>query len=212
MMGSLWTAWAAAHPTLSMLLEHGSGALALALNVYGYLNPDDRRLRLVATTGAGLMSTHNALIGAYTAASLHLLFLCRNLLSMRLVNTRSTFKLGLCGGFMVATLGLAWLTWQGPISLALALGSCAVTYAFFYLAGAPLRWVIGCNILIWMANAVVFGSVWQFASGALGAWAAFTGGWRLYRAAAQAEAQTPPAMTAPGMAGPDVCLPPSTPR
>ena len=184
MMASVWTAWSASHPTLSMLLEHGSGALALALNVYGYLHPDDRRLRMLGTVGAALMSTHNLLIGAWTAAALHVLFMVRNLISAHLVGRAQRSKAVWCTGFMLATLTLAVVTWQGPISMALALGSCCVTYAFFYLSGARLRAVIGCNILVWMVNAVVFGSVWQFASGALGAWGAFTGSWRLHRAAA----------------------------
>lgn len=160
-------------------LEHATGAGTLALQVYAVLNPNDTRLRQTSACGNGLAAGHNAIIGSSTAAALNLLFLVRNLLSIRFVELSGRTKALVCAFFVACALFLAVWTWNGPISLLLAAGSCAATYAYLYLSGSWLRLVIGVNMLAWTINAVAFNSPWQLVSGLLGSSAAFWGAWRL---------------------------------
>lgn len=162
-------------------LEHATGAGALTLQVYSMLNPNDTGLRQSAACGNGLAAGHNALIGSSTAAALNLLFLVRNLLSIRLVELSGRTKALVCAFFVAGTLSLSAWAWNGPISLLLAAGSSAATYAYLYLSGSGLRLVLGANMLVWTVNAVVFNSPWQMVGGLLGSSAAFWGAWQLRR-------------------------------
>ncbi|MBW8461871.1 MAG: hypothetical protein K0M68_03965 [Acidovorax sp.] len=55
------------------------------------------------------------------------------------------------------------------------------------MVGIRLRLVIGMNCLLWLSNAVIYESPWQFATGCLAAGAAFIGAWRIVRNDQQAQ-------------------------
>ena len=126
-------------------------------------------------------------MGEYFSSLLSSIIFLRNYMAIRPDKLSARMKIWLCAAFICATWLAAVATWSGPLSIALALGSSCVTYAFFFLGGIRLRLVIGMNCLIWLSNAIVYESPWQFATGCLAAGAAFTGAWRIHRHAQQAQ-------------------------
>lgn len=167
--------------TAHLVAEHLTGALALGLNVYALASSKDGRLRELSTLASVTMLAHNLFIGAMTAAALHTLFILRTRTSTWLLEAGAVRKRWACAGFVSATLAFGAATYTGGVSALLMAGSCCVTTAFFFSRGAVLRAVIGLNSLVWLVNAVVYDSAWQFASGVLGAGSAALGVWRTSR-------------------------------
>ena len=102
-------------------------------------------------------------MGEYFSSLLCSIIFLRNYMAIRPDKLSARMKIWLCAAFICATWLAAVATWSGPLSIALALGSSCVTYAFFFLGGIRLRLVIGMNCLIWLSNAIVYESPWQFA-------------------------------------------------
>jgi hypothetical protein len=172
---------------LIYIAAHATGIIALILNVAGLVVKNDSALRKNAFLASLFTIAHNALIGSATATALCSIIFLRNYMAIRPDKLSARNKAMLCGAFMAATWIAAAVTWSGAISAVLALGSSCVTYAFFFLVGFRLRLVIGMNCLLWLSNAVIFESPWQFATGCLAAGAAFIGAWRIGRKDQQAQ-------------------------
>jgi hypothetical protein len=172
---------------LIYVAAHATGIIALVLNVAGLIVKNDSALRKNAFLASLFTIAHNALIGSATATALCSIIFLRNYMAIRPDKLSARKKTMLCGSFMSATWIAAAVTWSGPISAVLAVGSSCVTYAFFFLSGFRLRLVIGVNCLLWLSNAVIYESPWQFATGCLAAGAAFIGAWRIVRKDQQAQ-------------------------
>lgn len=166
---------------------HATGIIALILNVAGLIVKNDSALRKNAFFASLFTIAHNALIGSATATALCSIIFLRNYMAIRPDKLSARKRALLCGAFMSATWIAAVVTWSGPISAILALGSSCVTYAFFFFVGFRLRLVIGMNSLLWLSNAIIYESPWQFATGCLAAGAAFIGAWRIGRNNQQAQ-------------------------
>lgn len=166
---------------LVYIAAHATGIIALVLNVAGLIVKNDSALRKNAFFASLFTIAHNGLIGSATATALCSIIFLRNYMAIRPDKLSARKKAMVCGAFMAATWLAAAVTWSGPISAVLAVGSSCVTYAFFFLAGFRLRLVIGMNCLLWLSNAVIYESPWQFATGCLAAGAAFIGAWRIVR-------------------------------
>jgi len=172
---------------LLYIAAHATGIIALILTVAGLVVKNDSVLRKNAFLASLFTIAHNALIGSATATALCSIIFLRNFMAIRPDKLSARKKAMLCGAFMAATWIAAVVTWSGPISAVLAFGSSCVTYAFFFLVGIRLRLVIGMNCLLWLSNAVIYESPWQFATGCLAAGAAFIGAWRIVRNDQQAQ-------------------------
>lgn len=166
---------------------HATGIIALILNVAGLIVKNDSTLRKNSFLASMFTIAHNAFIGSATATVLCAIIFLRNYMAIRPDKLSVRKKSLLCGAFIAATWIAAAATWSGAISAVLAFGSSCVTYAFFFLTGYRLRLVIGLNCLLWLSNAVIYESPWQFATGCLGAGAAFIGAWRIVRRDQQAQ-------------------------
>ncbi|MBV7541984.1 YgjV family protein [Acidovorax sp. sic0104] len=164
---------------------HATGIIALILNVVGLIVKNDTALRRNAFWASLFTIAHNAAIGSATATALCSIIFLRNYMAIRPNSLTARKKVLLCVAFVAATWAAAAVTWSGPISALLALGSSCVTYAFFYLGGVRLRLVIGMNCLAWLSNAIIYESPWQFATGCLAAGAAFIGAWRIHSSSRQ---------------------------
>lgn len=173
---------------LIYLAAHATGVVSLILTVAGLVVRNDATLRKNSFWASIFTIAHNALIGSATATALCSIIFLRNYMAIRPNSLTMRKRVLLCGAFMLVTWVAAALTWNGPISAVLAFGSSCVTYAFFFLAGVRLRLVIGMNCLLWLSNAIIYESPWQFATGCLAAGAAFTGAWRIRRQNQQAQA------------------------
>jgi hypothetical protein len=129
------------------------GYLALVLGVSGFLQRDDRRLKLLVAAECFVYVAHFALLGRPSASSSALVSGVRTALSAWF---RSAWLAAASVGINVAlavalgTTGTGWIPVFGS-----SLGAIAV----FTMQGIPMRIVLLTSTACWLANNVLSGSV-----------------------------------------------------
>ena len=130
-----------------------AGYVALVLGVTGFLQHDDRRLKLFVSLECFVYVVHFALLGRPPAASSALVSGVRTLLSVR---------------FRSAWLAAASVAVNVALAVALAtrgaggipvVGSSLGAIAVFTMRGIPMRLVLLSSTSLWLANNVLAGSV-----------------------------------------------------
>jgi hypothetical protein len=170
---------------MSMLLQHAAdatGLVALGMNIRALLGVSDRHLMRASGIASALWALNNLLIGAHTAAALSALSVGRQATAEKLQDGRAVPRAVAFAILLVATLSIAWLTWEGPVSLFVVAGSVTMTWAVFYTRGAGLRLAMLAANAMWMVNAVAHDSWWQIAASVLVGGAAALGAWRARQA------------------------------
>ncbi len=129
------------------------GYLALILGVSGFLQRDDRRLKLLVAAECFVYVAHFALLGRPSASSSALVSGVRTGLSAWF---RSAW---LAAASVAANVGLAlWLGTRG-IGWIPVFGSSVEAIAVFTMRGIPMRLVLLTSTACWLANNVLAGSV-----------------------------------------------------
>ncbi len=129
------------------------GYLALVLGVSGFLQRDDRRLKLLVSAECFVYVAHFALLGNPPAASSALVSGARTLLSVRFRSAwlaAATVAVNVALALAVSTHGRGWI----PV-----VGSSVGGIAVFTLHGIPLRLVLLTSTAAWLTNNVLSGSV-----------------------------------------------------
>ena len=166
---------------MSTLLIHATGFAALALNVGALMGRSDRSLRSTTGWASALWAVNNLLLGAQSAAALSLLSVGRQASAVAVHRHRARVRHIACAGFVLLTLVLGALTWNGVPTLFTSAGSLLATGAMFYLRGSWLRLAMIGVAALWMVNAWVYASWWQMLANLLTAGAAAYGAWRAER-------------------------------
>ncbi len=129
------------------------GYHALVLGVAGFLQRDDRRLKLLVAAECLAYVAHFALLGRPSASSSALVSGVRTALSAW---CRSAW---LAAASVAVNVGLAlWLGTHGAGWIPVT-GSCLGAVAMFTLSGIPMRLVLLTSTACWLANTVLAGSV-----------------------------------------------------
>jgi hypothetical protein len=129
------------------------GYVAFVLGVGSFLQRDDRRFKLFMAGECLAYVVHFALLGNPTAVASSSMSLLRSLLALR---TRSKWvalavvAINLALGLSLATRPSDWF----PLA-----ASCLGTLAVFLLQGIPMRLVMLCGTVLWIANNVIAGSI-----------------------------------------------------
>lgn len=160
------------------LFIHATGLCALVLNVAAILRTCERSLRMHTGIAGVVWALNNLLMGAHTAAALSLVSASRTASSAVTLRSGERVRRAAFLGFVVLTIGVSLLTWQGWLSILLTLASVLSTYSMFYLRGRALRWVMLVSSALWMVNAWCYGSWEQTAANAATALAALYAGSR----------------------------------
>lgn len=169
---------------MSTLLIHATGFAALAFNVTGLIRSSDRSLRNSSGWASALWALNNVLIGAHSAAALSVVSVGRQASASAVQGRDARITRLTCAAFLLVTLLVGALTWNGVATLFTTTGSLLATYAMFHMRGALLRLAMLAVAALWMYNAWAYGSWWQmFGNLATGGAAAY-GAWRATRAAA----------------------------
>lgn len=166
------------------LLEHVTGAVALILQLYGLSHPQDKRLREMSAIAALVFALNHFSLGAVGAAGVNVLLAIRVQASIYLERSAPIPKFFWFCAFTAGTTAAMLLPGITPLALLLGASAVWIGYAYFYQSGISLRVSLGINKLLWIANAIAYDSVWQFALAALGGAASFVGAWRVYQAQA----------------------------
>ena len=167
---------------MTSILIHATGFAALALNVTGLVRSCDRSLRHSTGWASALWAVNNLLMGAQSAAALSVVSVGRQASASVVQGRDERTRLLTCGAFLVVTLVVATLTWNGAATLLTTAGSMLATYAMFYMRGAPLRIAMVVVASLWMYNAWAYDSWWQMAGNLANGGAAAYGAWRAQRA------------------------------
>jgi hypothetical protein len=129
------------------------GYIALILGVTSFLQKNDRRLKFFNAVQSLVYGLHFILLGHLPACASALVSSLRSFLALR---SRSLWL----GALMIAAnlgLGVAFVTsWAGWLPV---IGSCIATFAIFAMRGIPFRLVLLASTLLWLANAIVTGSI-----------------------------------------------------
>lgn len=129
------------------------GYLALALGVSGFLQRDDRRLKLLVALECFVYVGHFALLGRPSASSSALVSGVRTALSAWFRSAwlaAASVAVNVALALWLGTHGTGWIPVFGS-----SLGAIAV----FTLRGIPMRLVLLTSTACWLANNVLSGSV-----------------------------------------------------
>ena len=129
------------------------GYVALVLGVTGFLQRDDRRLKLFVACECFVYVVHFTLLGRPPAASSALVSGARTLLSVRfrsawLAAASVALNVGLA--LALTTRGAGWL----PV-----VGSCLGAVAVFTMQGIPMRLVLLASTSLWLVNDLLSRSI-----------------------------------------------------
>ncbi len=169
---------------MSLHLIDVTGMAALTLNVAGLVRTSDRSLRHSTGWASALWAANNLLIGAQSAAALSVLSVGRQVSASSVQGRSDRTKWFTCLAFLVVTLGIGALTWDGMTTLFAMAGSMLATYAMFFMRGVALRVAMIGVASLWMYNAWAFDSWWQMFANTLNGTAAAYGAWRASKAQA----------------------------
>ena len=129
------------------------GYVAFVLGVGSFLQTDDRRFKLYMTGECLAYVAHFALLGNPTAVASSAISTVRSFLALR---TRSLWVamvvLAANIGFGLA-IATKWTDWLPLVA------SCLGTLALFLMRGIPMRLVMLCGTLCWVANNLIAGSI-----------------------------------------------------
>jgi hypothetical protein len=163
------------------LLIHGTGLIALLLNIVALCRTRERSLRIQSSLSGVAWTANNLLLGANAAAALTLVSVSRTATSAVLLERSARWRAMGCGSFLLLTLAIGLSTWNGWPSALVTAASLMSTYAMFYMRGRPLRWVMIAVSLLWMHHAWTHDSWEQIAANIASIAAAFVGALRLER-------------------------------
>lgn len=129
------------------------GYVALVLGVAGFLQRDDRRLKLLVGAESFVYVAHFALLGRPPAAASALVSGARTLLAVR-------FRSGwLAAASIAANVALAVALQARGAGWLPVVGSSLGSVAVFTLRGIPMRLVLLASTSLWLANNVASRSV-----------------------------------------------------
>lgn len=158
-----------------------AGYVALVLGVSGFLQRDDRRLKLLIAVECAVYVVHFTLLGRPPAASSAGVSGARNLLSVWIRSAwlaAASIAVNVALAVALATRGTGWIPVVGS-----SLGAIAV----FTLEGIPMRLVLLSSTALWLLNNVLAHSLGGTVLEALIATASVTTIVRMVRANAAAE-------------------------
>jgi hypothetical protein len=129
------------------------GYVAFVLGVAAFLQSIDRRLKFLLASESLAYTVHLALLGNFSASASALISCFRSFMSLK---TRSPWLAAvILGGYVAvgiafARSGAGWL----PV-----IGSCLATLAIFFMRGIPMRLVLLCSCLMWLATNILSKSI-----------------------------------------------------
>ena len=129
------------------------GYVALVLGVTGFLQRDDRRLKLFVACECFVYVVHFTLLGRPPAASSALVSGVRTLLSVRFRSAwlaAASIAINVALALALSTGGAGWL----PV-----LASCLGAVAVFTMDGIAMRLVLLTSTSLWLANNILSRSV-----------------------------------------------------
>ncbi|HUO59895.1 MAG TPA: YgjV family protein [candidate division Zixibacteria bacterium] len=129
------------------------GYVAFVLGIIAFLQTNDRRLKILNALECVVYAVHFGMLGNASAAMSATLSTARNLASVK------TRALWVAIFFIVANIALGFWFVKSPLGWIPVIGTCVATVAFFMMRGLPMRLMLLCSTLCWLANNIVSHSI-----------------------------------------------------
>lgn len=129
------------------------GYAAFVLGVAAFLQIVDKRLKLLIAGESLVYAVHFALLGNLPASASALISCVRSFLAVKRrppLLAALIIVVNIAAGTLLVRRSTGWL----PV-----VASCAATLAVFFLRGIPMRLVLLCCTLLWLANNIVSRSI-----------------------------------------------------
>ncbi|HEX8924538.1 MAG TPA: YgjV family protein, partial [Terriglobales bacterium] len=129
------------------------GYVALILGISAFLQRSDRKLKFILSLESVAYVVHFTLLGNPAAAMSAGVSAARTLASMK---TRALWAAIV---FTLASVILGMRYANSPAAWVPVIGTCIATIAFFTMSGLPMRLVVLCSTLCWLANNIMSHSI-----------------------------------------------------
>lgn len=137
-----------------LLAAQAAGLVALALCIIAFASKRDSRLFAILLFANIAFATQFVLFGRWVSAGIAALIVLRLVLVRRYRGNPWVMAF-----MQVATLSVAWMTWQGPLDLTALAAGVLGTWGMFMLAGVRMRLVLAAAALCWVLNNLLIGSI-----------------------------------------------------
>jgi Bacterial inner membrane protein len=140
--------------TVRWLLGQGFSLMALGLCLAAFADKDDRRLLLLLLLANAAFAVQFGLLGSWVACGVT----CVITLRIFLVRTfyRSVLVMSCV---LLATLGIAALTWTGLTDAPALVGGMLGTIGMFAFRGSAMRWWLSAGGCCWILSNFLAGSI-----------------------------------------------------
>ena len=134
-------------------LAQSIGYVAFLLGASAFLQRNDRRLKFLNGSQCVFYALHFVLLGNNPAAGSLVVSAARSFLAIK---TRSRW---VAIFFVIANLVVGSMLVHSRMGWVPVAGGCLATVALFLMRGIPMRLVLLCSTLCWLANNIVSGSI-----------------------------------------------------
>lgn len=140
--------------SMRWLLGQGISLVALGLCIAAFASKRDDRLLVLALFANIAFALQFALFESWVAAGIAGLIVLRIALVRRFPGNATIMT-----AMLVATLGIAALTWQGLHDAPALAAGLLGTYGMFMLRGIPMRALLAAAAFCWIVSNVLAGSI-----------------------------------------------------
>ncbi|HEY1059689.1 MAG TPA: YgjV family protein [Limnobacter sp.] len=167
-----------------------AGALALALNLLGFVVIDERRTKLLLAASSAGWAVQYGFNGVHTGMGIMVLAAIRQALSAYTFHWPFKRRLALSWFFTALAVLITSLTWQGWLSSSLPLAATLIgTWSFFVLSNEGMRKATLVSNLMWGLHGFLFNSLELCITMLVLTGATLVGLWRLRREHASLQAR-----------------------
>lgn len=142
------------HPALS--LAQIVGYIAAIIHIGAYSSTRDDLFKKATTTSSIIWACHYALLSGWTPAFVALLSATRKMISLFPI---SQMRFAVSSLYVILFSVILYTTWEGWSSLIPWIIGINTTYALFWLGGIEMRVQMILSLILWLVNAIIFGSI-----------------------------------------------------
>lgn len=135
------------------------GYLACAIGFSAFFARSHRRFMMTGATSAFIWALHYHLLGERFAAALSAVSAGRNTIASRVLALPTRTRVALTLLACSLLVGLAALTWAGPLTALPTFASCLTMTAAFWLPGERFRRVLFVSDSCWLVFGLMVGSI-----------------------------------------------------
>lgn len=132
------------------------GVVALFVNLRANLRRSDNAMKRNMAVASLLWSVYHAMLGAFTAASISLVSMSRQVLTSRLDLLGGRAKILVERAYYVVSVLVCAVSWHGWASLLPLFGTMLSTYGMFHLRFERFRWAMIVSGVFWAGSALYF--------------------------------------------------------